>query len=304
MLKNIQILSADKINQSKWDQCINNASNGLIYSRYDYLDIMCDNWHGLVINDYDAVMALPWRKKFGIRYLYQPAFIQQLGLIGEYENVVEEIIPLIHSFSKYGDILFNFANVDIISRLNVSQRVNLVIDLSKDYEAIYSDFRKDLINNLRKSEKERLHISTEENINLAINMYKHLYKQRMKNLTDDEYLRFERLCFLLQQKNMCFTRTVKDEAENTLAIGLFLKDEKRIYNLMNSTTDEGRTKEANHFLLAQVITEFSGSDMLFDFEGSDIPGVKSFYEKFGAVDQPYFYYHYNKLPKLLRLIKP
>ncbi len=304
MLKNIQILSADKIDQSKWDQCINNASNGLIYSRYDYLDNMCDNWHGLVINDYDAVMALPWRKKFGIRYLYQPAFIQQLGLIGEYENVVEEIIPLIHSFSKYGDILFNFANVDIISRLNVSQRVNLVIDLSKDYEAIYSDFRKDLINNLRKSEKEKLHISTEENINLAISMYKDLYKQRMKNLTDDEYLRFERLCFLLQQKNMCITRTVKDKAENTLAIGLFLKDEKRIYNLMNSTTDEGRTKEANHFLLAQVITEFSGSDMLFDFEGSDILGVKSFYEKFGAVDQPYFYYHYNKLPKLLRLIKP
>ena len=52
-----------------------------------------------------------------------------------------------------------------------------------------------------------------------------------------------------------------------------------------------------------MIKEFSGSDIIFDFEGSDIEGIKFFYEKFNAVNEPYFFYHYNNLPKLLQLIK-
>jgi hypothetical protein len=134
-------------------------------------------------------------------------------------------------------------------------------------------------------------------------MYKDVYQQRMKNLSDDDYFRFQSLCILLQKNRVCFTRKVEDENGQLLAIGLFLMDSKRIYNLMNTTTDEGRSKEANHFLLDQVLREFSGSNLLFDFEGSDLPGVKGFYEKFGATNQPYFYYHFNKLPKLLRLLK-
>ena len=52
-----------------------------------------------------------------------------------------------------------------------------------------------------------------------------------------------------------------------------------------------------------MIKEFAGKPLLFDFEGSDIQGVKSFYEKFGAVNQPYFHYHHNQLPGILKLLK-
>lgn len=303
MLHSIQILTADKIERSKWNHCVNESENGLIYSRYEYLNYMCDNWHGLVINNYETVMALPWRKKFGTRYLYQPAFTQQLGLIGNNYAASDAVMASVWSFVKYGDLLFNYLNKDLAEKVKVVKRINLVIDLSAKYDAISSRYKKDLVANLRKAKKENLHISKEENIPIAISMYKELYRQRMRNLSDDDYLKFQSLCALLQKDRMCFTRKVEDAHGHLLAIGLFLKDSKRIYNLMNTTTENGRATEANHFLLDEVIREFSGQNLLFDFEGSDLPGVKSFYEKFGVVEQPYFHYHFNRLPKLLRLIK-
>lgn len=304
MPHNIQILTAEKIDRSQWNRCVNESENGLIYSQYDYLTNMCDNWHGLVINNYEAVMALPWRSKLGIRYLYQPAFIQQLGLIGNGNADNDAIIASIHSFVKYGDVLFNYSNTDLAKNTSAAKRVNLVIDLSREYSIISTNYKKDLAANLKKADKEQLHISRQDDIPLAISMYKDLYQQRMKNLSDDDYLKFRSLCVLLQKDGMCFTRKVEDKNGRLLAIGLFLKDTKRIYNLMNTTSDEGRAKEANHFLLDQVLKEFAASNLLFDFEGSDLPGVKSFYEKFGAVEQAYFHHRFNKLPKLIKLIKP
>jgi hypothetical protein len=43
--------------------------------------------------------------------------------------------------------------------------------------------------------------------------------------------------------------------------------------------------------------------MILDFEGSDHPGIAHFYENFGSINQPYFFYRHNRLPWPLRLLK-
>ena len=58
------------IDKQKWDECILKSHNGLIYSTAAYLDSMAGSWDALILNDYEAVMPLPWRKKFGIQYIY------------------------------------------------------------------------------------------------------------------------------------------------------------------------------------------------------------------------------------------
>jgi len=72
---------------------------------------------------------------------------------------------------------------------------------------------------------------------------------------------------------------------------------------MNSTTAAGRKTEANHFLFDNIFKEFAGSQLIFDFEGSDIAGVKSFYEKFGVINQLYYKLHFNHLPFPLNKLK-
>lgn len=73
-------LTYDEIDRKKWDACIRQSLNGLIYAETVYLDHMAVNWDGLVLGDYEAVMPLTWKKKWGIKYLYQPAFFQQGGI--------------------------------------------------------------------------------------------------------------------------------------------------------------------------------------------------------------------------------
>ena len=72
---------------------------------------------------------------------------------------------------------------------------------------------------------------------------------------------------------------------------------------MNTTTSEGKLVSANHFLFDKIIEEFAGSGFILDFEGSDLHGVKSFYENFNPINEPYYYLKINKLPTLLKLLK-
>jgi hypothetical protein len=58
--------------------------------------------------------------------------------------------------------------------------------------------------------------------------------------------------------------------------------------------------EANHFLFDQLIREFAGQDLILDFEGSDLPGVARFYQKFGPQNQPFSFWKSNRLPAVMR----
>ena len=69
-----------EIDKQKWDQCIRESNQAVIYAESVYLDYMAGEWDALVYGDYEALMPLCFRKKWGIRYLYQPAFVQQGGI--------------------------------------------------------------------------------------------------------------------------------------------------------------------------------------------------------------------------------
>jgi len=177
-----------------------------------------------------------------------------------------------------------------------------VIPLERPTEEIRNHYRSDLKENIRKAEKLSLvygHGSVQE----AVTHYREQYGSRMQQVQAADYQRFQLLGESLQQKEQCLVRSVRDQEGELLAIALLLKDNRRIYNLMNTTLPGGRNKEANHWLIDRIIQEFSGQPLLLDMEGSELPGVKNFYESFGAVAQPYFHYHDNRLPWPLRLLK-
>lgn len=287
----------------KWNQCVYQNPNGLIYATTTYLNAMCVNWHAIIVNDYAAVMPLPWLRKWGIRYGYTPAFTQQLGVFGELAvNDWEKITTAIKHFFSYGDIQFNYANRLPQQLSDAESRTNYIIHLEKGYDAIYAAYRNDLKESIKKAEALRLHYAETETEN-AIRLYQMHYSERTPHITHSDYDRFSALCHTLQLTNQCFSRGCFTTDGELLAIGVFLKDQHRIYNLMNTTLLQGREKKANHFLLNNLIQEFAKQPLLFDFEGSSLPGVKQFYESFNPVAQPFFRYHFNKLPWPLRLLK-
>ena len=303
MKSTITILRANEIDEKKWNRCVEENINGLIYSSTAYLNMMAENWHGLVIDNYTAVMALPWKRKFGIRYAYTPPFIQQLGLIGDTATANwQDVLAAIQGFVSFADIHFNFSNTAIQSITEVFTKTNLVLDLSIGYLAIESGYKSDLKENIKKANTQHV-VYGNEDCKMGVECYQSYYHERMPHIKANDYTNFLRLCQSLQKSGQSLARSVRNVSGDVLAIGVFLCDNQRIYNLMNTTSKKGRDQEANHLLLNSVIKEFSGKRLLFDFEGSELPGVCSFYEKFGAENQSYFHYHFNGLPWLLRKFK-
>ena len=296
------IIPKEYIDFAKWDACVQRNSNGLIYATSTYLNAMTDNWSGLVINDYEAIMPLPWRKKWGIKYLYTPAFTQQLGLIGSYSINNTTILQTIIDFVKYGDYMLNAANNATHSIGNFAEKCNCILSLSAPYLQIKEYYSKPLVGYIKKADNSGL-IYTDANILEAIDAYQGLYQERFESFVSDDYSNFKELCVQLEQTKQSFAKKVTDKEGNVLAYGLFLRDDKRIYNLMPTTLPAGRKLFAMHFLMDNLIKEHAEQPLLLDFEGSDHLGIRQFYEHFGAQNEPYSLWHFNQLPLPLRYFK-
>jgi len=298
----IRYLNRGEIDIHQWDRCVLNATNGLIYARSVYLDTMAKNWSALVLNDYEAVMPLTWNRKYGISYLYQPAFMAQLGVFFKTspdKNIVENFIGLAKSHFRFCEIHLNFANGDFENRM----RANYVLDLDKPYPEIRRGYKKRLIENLQESEQHKLQYESSPDYGSAIRIFRTEYGGRFPQVRPSDYLHFETLCGKFLESRMIFIRQIKDKTGELLNASIFFTDEQRIYNIMSVTLRAGREKRAHFHLLDRVISEFSSKKLLLDFEGSEVPGIAEFYRKFGTVNQPYPFLKYNHLPFPFRFFK-
>lgn len=302
MENKIQILPSHEIDIHKWNECIDNCSYPLIYANYFFLNAQCENWSGLVIGDYQTVMPLPWKKKWGIRYLYAPSFIQQLGIFGDLELFpLSNILDQISLFVKYGDIFFNHQNKFLLNSIEYKSKTNFVLNLNQPYPDIYLNYHHDLKKNIHKAEKNQLLYSRELSIESAIAEFKELYQHRFPSFNETTFERLTKTCLGLQEKDKCMIRYIHSiSSQEPLSVALLLKDKHKIYLLLNATRSAGRNIAANHFLLDQIIKEYSEEEILLDFEGSEQQGIKEFYESFHPQIQPYFHYKFNRLNRFLK----
>jgi len=298
MLNEIAIVPSYNVDSEKWNRCINESGNGLIYATTSWLDHLADHWTGIVFNDYEMVMPVPWRRKLGIRYCYHVPFIQQLGIFcGKKIPDVKLFKQALFSICRYGDYPFNFSN----SIGETEDFVNFILPLDGKFDDLSKLFSNDAVQNIRRSEGQALNYENGE-IDEAFHYYQKLYGA-LSGVTDEQFDKFRKLCVFIGKTDEIIIRKVTGSNGILLAVALLPRDKKRMYNLMNSTLPEGKTREANYFLLSRLWMEFEESGMIFDFEGSDIPGVRDFYRKFGAINQPYHKLHFNHLPWPMKFLK-
>ncbi|HJV18766.1 MAG TPA: GNAT family N-acetyltransferase [Sediminibacterium sp.] len=310
-MHSIRLIPAEKIDPFLWDRRVASSEDGLIYSCMDYLNAVCENWMGLVLNNYEVVMALPFKSKPGFRYWYTPPFVQQLGFVGLYNlpapeqaQLMQEMISLIVQQFTYGSLLLNHCNTAAALFNGVVAKPNYTLDLHRPYQQIYNGYSADLKQNIRKAKRAAPLYCNAIPIETAIELFMQHHAHQSGHIRKKQYRAFTALCIhVLAERKQCFTRSVLNSRQEIESVALLLKDGRRIYNLMNTTTAAGRQNEANHFLLDQLIQEFAEDALLLDFEGSAIPGVQSFYRKFGAAAETYYLYHYNRLPFPLSLLK-
>lgn len=300
----ISYLTYQHINKIKWDTCIDNASNGLIYGYSFYLDCMAKNWDALVLNDYEAVMPLTWNKKYGIHYLYQPPFTACLGVFGNnlHAETVNEFLNAIPSKFSYWDIYFNHGNYFKLSDFNLYERMNYVLPLNESYEHLYSNYRENIQRNIKKAGQFGLTI----NKNIPISEVVALAKEQTREFASqpaETFTNFESLFALLYQKEKATTYGVHNKEDQLIASAAFFFSHHRAYYIMVGNHPDGKTLSASHTLIDAFIKDHAGQNIIFDFEGSDIPSLAFFYSSFGAKEEKYSAVKLNRLPLWMKWAK-
>jgi hypothetical protein len=317
----IHYLKRKDIDIARWDACVETAANSLIYNRSAYLDAMtAGQWDAFVLEDYQAVMPLTWRRKAGIRYLYQPAFTQQTGIsfakslsTGRSPALTVAFLQELNRHFRFAEICLNYGNESPIPskdypipgspRPVLQTRTNFILPLDSPYDSLAANYKKDLTRNLKAAARSELQYVRDFDLRTALDHFRREYDTRLPAITAEDYRHFEELCLLLQPRGQVLTRAAIGTDNEPLCTSVLLRDSSRLYLLHSTTLPAGRPTEANHFLLDQLIREYAATPMILDFEGSDHPGIAHFYGNFGGINQPYFFYRHNRLPWPLRWLK-
>lgn len=293
----IQYITYNKLNKQKWDHCIAASDNGLIYAYSFYLDAMAENWDALVLNDYEAVMPLTWKKKYAIHYLYQPFYTACLGLFGKNisAGLLHEFLSAVPSKFKYWDIYLNHGNFFSLKDFKLYERMNYVLSLQPSYQALSSKFRDNIKRNIKKA--TQLNCTIEKDI--LVDDIITLAKQQSKSfatISNNDFENFKKLYAQLHQQKKAISYGVYTSSKELVASCVFFFSHKRAYYILVGNHPNGRTIGASHALINAFIEDHAGEDLLLDFEGSDIRNLGFFYESFGATQEKYAGIKLNRLP--------
>ena len=303
----IRYLKNHEIDRSRWDNAVRQSTSGLPYAYSWYLDaLLGQKWDGLAADDYDLVMPLPWnRKLFGIPQVFQPVFCQQLGVFGaEEKNALPDFLAAIPKRFRY--VLLSLANestnwetwpVDGVFR----EKENLILPLNKPFDQLEAGFSKSLRKRIRRAGQQLDWSPAQDASQLILFYQKHL--QDKVPLSPKMQVRLRALFSLLLEKDKADIYQVKDGHGHICCQGLFIRTDRRIINLFGASDQVGRELYAMHFLLYKVLEKYAGQIELFDFEGSEIPGVAAFFKSFGAQSAPFLEYKRDQLPSLLSRIR-
>jgi hypothetical protein len=301
---NLRYQRRNSIDKVKWDRCIDEATNGEIYAYSWYLDTMASDWDALIFGDYEAVMPLPKRSKYGIKYVYQPAFTAALGVFGKNvsQQLVKKFINVVSEKFRLVEVSMNEGNLLDEQPGSIILCNNFVLDLSPEYSILFDNYRENIRRNVQKAQQYGCYFKKDIPVDEVIRLSE-MNMRSVTNIKPDDYIQLRKLFDLLYARKQAMSYGVYTSANQLVASCIFFFSNNKAYYIVVGNHPNGKTLGASHFLIDRFIHEHAGSNLLLDFEGSDIPGLAFFYSSFNAAHKTYPALRINRLPFFINALK-
>ena len=292
------------IDKRRWDDCIAKSFNGSVYAWSWYLDIVHPDWEALIENDYERVMPLTPSRKFFLSYMFQPFFVQQLGVYSQSTLNADDVERFVRAIpAKYKIVRYRlneFNKVDYELGIYEPHR-NVVLDLIYDYQSLCNNYNNNTKRNLIKANSAGLTIDKDVKAETIIKLFAENRGRDVEHWKEKEYKRLLDLVDTAIYHECCFVCGVNDIEGRTIAGGIFMCSHDRIIFLFSGSDESYKNKHALTFMLDNMIREFSESKYIFDFEGSDNDGLFRFYKGFGGKEVYYPEVKYNNLKGIFKI---
>lgn len=285
----IRRLKYNDIDFEKYTRCLENSEQRNWYAKKEVLDQLSGNWEILMYGDYEAVLPIPLKKKFGINFVIMPLFCQQLGVFSKKDDleINNQFLKFLKKHYKVFLYSFNYRNSFLDT---LGKKKNYTIPIS-DFVALkrkkYFKGRKSTVKCAQHLIYKEIALST-EHISFIETNFKGLKKKTDIN-SFKNYMNF------LQQNNSL--KLCAAYLEEKLINVAVLVSENGQLSLLGLINDETHKDENGPSFLIDRILNIHIYQKAFNFMGSNIRGIEIFFKSFGGELQEYSYLESKILKK-------
>ena len=279
----IRYLHRDQIDDQHWDRVVAVSDFETVYAHSWYLDACAGNWGALIAPDYEYVMPVAFGKKYGIRYIYQPRFCQQLGVYSvklvEREILGMFLLELKNRF-RLGDYAFNEGNRLLKEHgTGVTDNTNYTLKLGPSYGELkqgYSD-------NCRRNQQRAIRSGLEFSDDISVRELVYMKRQHDNHQQSDAH--YHSLASMFSSmKEAGHVKACGVKLDGQLCAGaIFAYCKKRVHYLLSVSDRAGKENRGMFMVIDRVIQSCAGNEMCLDFEGSNNPTIARFFRGFGYI---------------------
>lgn len=211
---------------------------------------------------------------------------RRIGRIHDYTTALITSLPKFDYFSQNA----HYALEDILpfhwSGFEAQVRYTYVLDALDDQVLLWQNLSARTRRSIRKAEK-LLKVRTLDNFEIFLELYEKTFRrQDMKAPVDERTLR--RVYDEGTKRNAVKILVAEDASGKPHGVVFLLYDHRTTYYLMGGSDPRFRDSQSLSLLLWEAI-KFSGSvSKTFDFEGSMIANIESFFRNFGGKRRLYY----------------
>ncbi|MCQ9633618.1 hypothetical protein MP477_01455 [Chryseobacterium sp. WG23] len=278
----IRRLRYNEIDFVKYSRCLENSEQKKYSATKDFLDTTSEKqWEILVYNDYEAVMPVPFVKKYGIKIVLNPKLCQQLGVFSakDDEQLNEAFLNYLEKNYLIGAYPLNDFN-QIQRKLRLRKNFLLYPDSYEKVYARYSPKRK------RKLRLDDEVVKNSEIKTISYDEAKLFIENNMIGLCKEndlpDFMRiFEAFYHLNYLKFSAFFYHHK--IINMIAT----YSDCSMVALLGTFNDKDYVKISGASVLIDTIIRETIETHIFDFEGGELPNIEEFFRGFRPELKPY-----------------
>lgn len=279
-----------------------------------FLDVVAGNeWQEIKVEEKGDVMGR-WAVPFDGKKISMPPQTQTLGIwlkpglkLSKQKKIIGELVarlPKTRSIS----IMLDPSNEYFLPYrwlgFNVYPRVTYRFNDLSDIDEIEKKYDKTVKKNIRSAQNKGVKIIEDENVDNLYSMLEATFKLQNRKYPYSKEL-ISNIFQAAKKHGSGIVLTAVDSEGSVHASSMFLYDERTCYYLISGADPELRSSGAQTLLIHESIKFASTVSRAFDFEGSMIEGIETFFRRFGC--EPAVYYEISKksfLGEVKDLLKP
>jgi hypothetical protein len=278
----IRRLKYHEIDFVKYSHCLENSEQRKYTAAQVFLDITSKKqWEVLVYKDYEAVMPVPFIRKYGLKIVHHPKLCQQLGVYSVKDNAALNEEFLNYLTKNYLVSLYQFNDTNHFhTPMKKKKNFLLYPDAYEKVYAAYSPKRKrklrldgDVLQRVviksvtyqEVADFIQMHAigaNKEEDLVEFIGIFKDLY--------DSDRLTFS--AFYYKNK---ITNVIATYADSHMVA------------LLGTFNDKNYVKLSGASVLIDTVIKETIATHIFDFEGGELPNIEEFFRGFRPELKPY-----------------